>query len=62
MNLYCLKCHTKWTEQVLVSWQKCPFVDCDGKLSPVAPSGTVKPRPKREKPTYPLLDETEHDA
>jgi hypothetical protein len=54
-DLYCTRCHTKWTESCLQIDAACPFKDCDGKLSGTPPVGSIPvPRPK-VKPTYPLL-------
>lgn len=42
-KLWCSKCHTCWTEAILLMNQKCPFRDCAGILTPHAP---VPPTPK----------------
>lgn len=36
-KLWCTKCHTLFTEAVLLEWQKCLFTDCDGTLRSVPP-------------------------
>lgn len=41
--LYCSVCHTQWEELVLKRGDKCPFVDCAGHLSEIAPTKPTKP-------------------
>lgn len=56
-KLFCSKCHTCWTESVWREWQPCPFTDCAGKLSTIAPADIrTQPKARKEPPTYPLFD------
>jgi hypothetical protein len=55
--LYCLHCHTRWTESCWSAGSYCPFTNCDGRLSEDVPKGARAKAPvRREKPTYPLFD------
>ena len=56
MKLWCLVCHTLWTEGYLSMGDKCPFKDCEGRLSPEKPSVLKKPVQHRRKKTWPLLE------
>jgi hypothetical protein len=56
MALWCSRCHTEWIERVLNVGDKCPFKDCDGWLSGQRPHQS-KVAPKKQKPTFPLLDD-----
>jgi len=41
--LYCAVCHTKWEEACLQPRDKCPFVDCDGRLTYEPPQNMTRP-------------------
>ncbi len=60
VTLYCTKCHTAWHESVWHPEGRCPFKDCDGRLTRSAPLVVEKPEPKRRR-TYPLLDLSRRD-
>lgn len=55
-DLWCMTCHTKWTESCLDAQQPCPFKDCEGRLMATPPPNSLTPRPKKAQPTYPLFE------
>jgi hypothetical protein len=59
VNLWCSRCHTCWTEAVLLPGDNCPFKDCGGWLTEQRPA-TLRPKPDRRKvpATFPLFDDT----
>lgn len=62
MKLFCSRCHTCWIESCLGVGQKCPFRDCTGWLTAVAPRLRQKPPRGKDDPTYPLLDISERQS
>lgn len=57
MLLYCTVCHTQWTEDCWNAYDKCPFLNCGGRLSTTPP----QPKPARvpkPKPTMPLFEKS----